>query len=66
MLNNSRVEPDVMVSSRSMDGRVLPSTERTDYDVDGKRASPLSDGTDSAFGEDLDHLGRRRVKRGSV
>jgi hypothetical protein len=49
-----------------MDGRVLPSTERTDYDVDGKRASPLSDGTDSAFGEDLDHLGRRRVKRGSV
>ncbi|KAL1866223.1 homeodomain superfamily [Diaporthe australafricana] len=56
MINNARAESDAMSSGRSQDGKVLPSTERGDYDVDGKhRNSPtISDGGDSAYDDDLD------------
>lgn len=55
------------MSSRSGESKILPSTERADYD-DGKRSSvPLSDG--EAFDEDLESLKQRRsahIKRGSI
>ncbi|KAJ0159269.1 Homeobox protein PKNOX1 [Colletotrichum tanaceti] len=66
MISNARAESDAM-SSRSGESKILPSTERGEYD-DGKRSSvPLSDG--EAFDEDLDSLKHRRsahIKRGSV
>ncbi|WDK15392.1 homeobox domain-containing protein [Colletotrichum graminicola] len=66
MISNARAESDAM-SSRSGESKILPSTERSEYD-DGKRSSvPLSEG--EAFDEDLDSLKHRRsahIKRGSV
>ncbi|GJC95780.1 homeobox domain-containing protein [Colletotrichum higginsianum] len=66
MISNARAESDAM-SSRSGESKILPSTERGEYD-DGKRSSvPLSDG--ETFDEDLDSLKHRRsahIKRGSV
>lgn len=70
MVNNARAESEAM-ASRGSDGKILPSTERSEYDQDGKRASvPLSDGEGSTYDDvDMDHLSRRRsvnMKRGSV
>lgn len=70
MISNARAETDAM-SGRGGDSKVLPSTERIDYDNDGKRASvPLSDGDGSAFDDvDMDTLNRQRtshIKRGSI
>ncbi|TDZ71766.1 Homeobox protein PKNOX1 [Colletotrichum trifolii] len=66
MISNARAESDAM-SSRSGESKILPSTERADYD-DGKRSSvPLSDG--EAFDEDLESMKQRRsahIKRGSI
>ncbi|KAF6844587.1 homeodomain-containing protein [Colletotrichum musicola] len=66
MISNARAESDAM-SSRSGESKILPSTERAEYD-DGKRSSvPLSDG--EAFEEDLESMKQRRsahIKRGSI
>lgn len=64
MINNARAESDAM-SGRGADGKALPTTERLDYDMEGKGATPLSDGGDSAFDEDLERR-RSSLKRGSV
>lgn len=64
MINNARAESDAM-SGRGADGKPIPSTERLDYDLEGKGATPLSDGGDSAFDEDLERR-RSSMKRGSV
>ncbi|KAH8895002.1 hypothetical protein GQ53DRAFT_73409 [Thozetella sp. PMI_491] len=68
MINNARAESDAM-ANRNADGKVLPSTERVEFD-DGKRSSvPLSDREGSAFEDDLESLKRRHtagMKRGSV
>lgn len=63
MLNNARAESDAM-SARG----AVPSTERGEYDVDRKRASPMSD-SGSAYEDDLESLKRRHavnMSRGSV
>ncbi|KAK8113672.1 uncharacterized protein PG998_001838 [Apiospora kogelbergensis] len=71
MINNARAESDAM-SGRGGDGKVLPSTERADYDHGAKRNSvPLSDGEASNFDDvELDGMTRRRgsshFKRGSI
>lgn len=69
MIDNARTESKAM-ASHGGDGKVLPSTERVEYELDGKRASaPLSD-AGSVYDEvDMDTLSRRRsanMKRGSV
>lgn len=64
MINNARAESDAM-SGRGADGKALPTTERLDYDMEGKGATPLSDGGDSAFDEDVEQR-RSSMKRGSV
>lgn len=65
MINNAHAERDAM-SSRGTDGKVLPSTERGDYeDVKNRRSPATSDGGDSTFDDELDP--RRRphsLKRG--
>jgi len=59
-----------MSSARGVDGKVLSSTERSDYDMSGKRDSaPPSDGEGSVFDDDLEGLKRRHatnMSRGSV
>lgn len=70
MINNARAESDAM-SGRSGDGKVLPSTERNEYDHDAKRDSvPLSDGEASNYDDvDMDGMHRRtssHLKRGSI
>lgn len=70
MVNNARAESEAM-ATRGGDSKVLPSTERAEYEHEGKRASePLSDGEGSAYDEvDMDTLARRRsanMKRGSI
>lgn len=70
MINNARAESDAM-SGRSSDGKVLPSTERNEYDHDAKRDSvPLSDGEASNYDDvDMDGMHRRtssHLKRGSI
>ncbi|KAK8082503.1 hypothetical protein PG996_001284 [Apiospora saccharicola] len=71
MINNARAESDAM-SGRGGDGKVLPSTERADYDHSAKRNSvPLSEGEASNFDDvELDGMTRRRgsshFKRGSI
>jgi hypothetical protein len=70
MVNNARAESEAM-ANRGADGKVLPSTERSEYEHEGKRASvPLSDGEGNAYDEvDMDALSRRRsanMKRGSI
>ncbi|KAK0710921.1 homeobox KN domain-containing protein [Lasiosphaeris hirsuta] len=68
MINNARAEANAM-TARSADGKVLSSTERGDYDMDGKRDSPLSDGEGSAFDDDIESLKHRHAAnmgRGSV
>ncbi|KAK6081976.1 homeobox domain-containing protein [Seiridium cupressi] len=70
MVSNARAESEAM-ASRGGDSKVLPSTERGEYEHDGKRASvPLSDGEGSTYDEvDMDALSRRRsanMKRGSI
>lgn len=71
MINNARAESDAM-SGRGGDGKVLPSTERADYDRNAKRNSvPLSEGEASNFDDvELDGMTRRRgsshFKRGSI
>ncbi|KAI1105938.1 hypothetical protein F4804DRAFT_90861 [Jackrogersella minutella] len=66
MINNARAESDAMIV-RGGDGKPLPSTERADYEPDGK---PLSDCEGSPFGEvELESMKRRRVtniNRGSI
>ncbi|KAI0840555.1 hypothetical protein F5Y06DRAFT_243071 [Hypoxylon sp. FL0890] len=66
MINNARAESDAM-TVRGGDGKLIPSTERTDYDSDGK---PLSDGEGSPFRDvELESIKRRRVtdiNRGSI
>jgi hypothetical protein len=70
MINNARAESDAMSSARSVDGKVLSSTERNGYELSSKRDSvPLSDGEGSAFDDDLEGMKRRHVanmSRGSV
>ncbi|KAI0481214.1 hypothetical protein GGR56DRAFT_310209 [Xylariaceae sp. FL0804] len=66
MMSNARAESDAM-SRRGVDGKVLPSTERGDYDHEGK---PLSDGEGSAY-DDVEYETRHRVTgmhrdRGSI
>jgi hypothetical protein len=70
MINNARAEADAM-TSRGSDGKVLPSTERADYDHHGKRSSvPLSEGEGCNYEDvDMDALSRHRavnLKRGSI
>lgn len=68
MISNARAEANAM-TARSADGKVLSSTERGDYDMDGKRDSPLSDGEGSAFDDDIESLKHRHtanMSRGSV
>lgn len=58
MINNAHAESAAM-SSRSSDGKVIPSTERGDYDDSKSRRSPAtSDGGDSAYDDDME--ARRR------
>ncbi|KAI1213051.1 uncharacterized protein F4807DRAFT_309766 [Annulohypoxylon truncatum] len=60
MINNARAESDAM-TVRNSDGKLLPSTERADYDPDCK---PLSD-----CDVELESMKRRRinnVNRGSI
>ncbi len=70
MINNARAESGAMSTARSVDSNVLSSTERGEYDMDGKRDSiPLSDGEGSAFDDDLESFKRRHtanMSRGSV
>ncbi|KAI1854718.1 hypothetical protein JX266_000836 [Neoarthrinium moseri] len=70
LINNATAESNAM-AGRSSNGKVLPSTERVDFEHDSKRSSvPLSDGDGSNFDDvDMDMLSRRRsanMKRGSV
>ncbi|ORY69852.1 homeobox domain-containing protein [Pseudomassariella vexata] len=73
MINNARAESDAM-TGRGDSAKVLPSTERLDYEQhhDNKRRDsvPLSDGDASHYDEvDIDALSRRRasnMKRGSI
>ncbi|KAI0128436.1 homeobox domain-containing protein [Xylariales sp. AK1849] len=70
MINNARAESDAM-TGRGGDGKVLPSTERSEYERDMKRPSvSLSDGEASNFDDvDMDTITRRRssnMERGSV
>ncbi len=57
------------MANRNGDGKVLPSTERAEYE-DGKRTSvPLSDCEGSAFEDDLEGIKHRHaigMKRDSV
>lgn len=65
MINNARAESDA-TSGRGAGGKVLPSTERSEYD-DGKQDSPISDG--DGFEDDLEAMKHHRdvnMKRGSV
>ncbi|KAI1417769.1 hypothetical protein F5Y13DRAFT_201317 [Hypoxylon sp. FL1857] len=66
MINNARAESDAM-TVRGGESKLLPSTERTDYEPDGK---PLSDGESSTFRDvELESIKRRRVtniNRGSI
>lgn len=66
MINNARAESDAM-TVRGGESKLLPSTERTDYEPDGK---PLSDGEGSPFRDvELESIKRRRVTnidRGSI
>ncbi|KAK3940530.1 hypothetical protein QBC46DRAFT_364062 [Diplogelasinospora grovesii] len=68
--NNARAESDAMASAlRGADGKVLSSTERDEYDVDGKRRGSLSDGDGSSYDDDYESLRRRPtadIGRGSV
>lgn len=60
MINNARAESDAM-TVRGGDGKLLPSTERPDYEPDTK---PLSD-----CDVELESMKRRRinnVNRGSI
>ncbi|KAL8294300.1 hypothetical protein RB597_007974 [Gaeumannomyces tritici] len=71
MINNARAESDAIASGRaSADGKALPSTERPDYDTDGKlRDSPVSEDGGMHYDDDLDMKRRRAgagMKRGSV
>ena len=66
MINNARAESDAM-SSRSTDGKVVPSLEGPEYV--GKGGTPLSeDGRNGSDDERVDLAGRRsgHLKRGSV
>lgn len=68
MINNARAESDAM-SARGVDGKVLSSTERNDYDLSSKRGSPLSDGEASPFDDDIEAIKRRQaasLNRGSL
>lgn len=63
MISNAHAESAAM-SSRSSEGKVIPSTERGDYDDGKNRHSPTtSDGGESAYDDDM---GRRahHIKRG--
>ncbi|KAI2466577.1 hypothetical protein F4781DRAFT_349005 [Annulohypoxylon bovei var. microspora] len=66
MISNARAESDAM-TVRNGDSKLLPSTERADYEPDGK---PLSDCEGSPFREEeLESMKRRRVNnvnRGSI
>ncbi|KAI1144027.1 hypothetical protein F5Y05DRAFT_363422 [Hypoxylon sp. FL0543] len=66
MINNARAESDAM-TVRGGESKLLPSTERTDYESDSK---PLSDGESSPFRDvELETIKRRRVtniNRGSI
>lgn len=60
MINNAHAESAAM-SSRGSDGKVIPSTERGDYDDNKSRRSPAtSDGGDSAYDDDME--ARRRAQ----
>ncbi|KAI1661951.1 hypothetical protein F4813DRAFT_177904 [Daldinia decipiens] len=66
MINNARAEADAM-TVRSADSGLIPSTERADYDTDGRL---LSDEEPGATGDvELESIKRRRTtgnKRGSI
>lgn len=66
MINNAHAERDAMSTSRGSDGKVLPSTERGDYEDGKNRRSPTtSDGGDSAYDDELDPRRRsQHLKRG--
>jgi hypothetical protein len=69
MINNARAEADAM-TGRGNDGKVIPSTERGEYD-DGKRDSSLSDGEGSPFDDEMGTLKHQHGpadhrKRGSI
>ncbi|KAK0645865.1 hypothetical protein B0T16DRAFT_428843 [Cercophora newfieldiana] len=69
MINNARAESDAMSSARGVDGKVLTSTGRSDYDLSSKRGSPLSDGEGSPFDDDIEAIKRRHaatMNRGSL
>ena len=66
MINNARAESDAM-SSRSTEGKVVPSLGSPEYD--GKRGTPLSDDGRHGSEDELVDLANRRpnhMKRGSV
>ncbi|OTB06886.1 hypothetical protein M426DRAFT_9313 [Hypoxylon sp. CI-4A] len=64
MINNARAESDAMTMRGET--KLLPSTERADYDPESK---PLSDGEGNGFSNDLESIKRRRttnIDRGSI
>ncbi|KAI1393549.1 uncharacterized protein F4822DRAFT_16468 [Hypoxylon trugodes] len=65
MINNARAESDAMTVRG--ESKLIPSTERSEYDVDNK---PLSDSEGSTFQDsEIDSIKRRRVthvNRGSI
>jgi hypothetical protein len=68
MINNARAESEA-TSRNNSETKILPSTERIEFDASKGDALPLSDGEGSAFDEDLESLKQRRaanLKRGSI
>ena len=65
MINNAKAESDAM-ASRTVDGKILPSTERSDYGSD--KPGSLSCERDGSLSEDdLDNLNTpHSIKRGSI
>lgn len=68
MISNAQAEHNAM-NSRNADGRVIATTERSDYGRHDKRmALPLSDGEGSAYDEE-EAIKQRQAgsrKRGSI
>lgn len=65
MINNAQVESAAM-SSRSSEGKVIPSTERGDYDDGKNRHSPTtSDGGDSTYDDDMARRAQHMKRGGS-
>lgn len=69
MMNNARVESDVISGGRAADGKVLPSTERSEFENTKGESGNLSDGEGSPFDEDFEgfkHRGSASMQRDSV